>query len=251
MNILEDILKPLICERFLREERYRNGHIHILAPKPGTIILGVHTPEMKKAARELALSSDSGKILDGLQSQLAEQGSQSLSHEERMVWGLMIDCVKAPLEERLNRIDKFLPAIDNWAICDNFCCNAKWIEKEDKEKVWKHIDSLFGTSRSSKDYEFTVRAAAIISMCHFIDENNLPRTFARIRSLDLKENEPYYIRMGIAWLLATSLAKNPDPTRKFAASSSLPRDIIKLYVRKACESRITKNTSPMPVQGQA
>jgi hypothetical protein len=46
--------------------------------------------------------------------------------------------------------------------------------------------------------------------------------------------------MGIAWLLATALAKLPDATRAFVCSSKLPADVIKLYIRKARESFRTR-----------
>jgi len=49
------------------------------------------------------------------------------------------------------------------------------------------------------------------------------------------------VRMAVAWLLATSLAKHTDRTREFVKESSLPEDIVKLYVRKARESLITRN----------
>ena len=52
--------------------------------------------------------------------------------------------------------------------------------------------------------------------------------------------EPYYVRMGVAWLLATALAKFPDATRAFVRSSNLPEDVVKLYIRKARESFRTR-----------
>ena len=52
--------------------------------------------------------------------------------------------------------------------------------------------------------------------------------------------EPYYVRMGVAWLLATALAKFPDKTRVFVRSSHLPEDVVKLYIRKARESFKTR-----------
>ena len=51
---------------------------------------------------------------------------------------------------------------------------------------------------------------------------------------------PYYVRMGVAWLLATALAKFPDATRAFVRSSNLPADVLKLYIRKARESPRTR-----------
>ena len=55
---------------------------------------------------------------------------------------------------------------------------------------------------------------------------------------------PYYVRMGMAWLLATALAKFPDETRNFVNASSLTEDVKRLYVRKARESFRTRNVSP-------
>ena len=52
--------------------------------------------------------------------------------------------------------------------------------------------------------------------------------------------EPYYVRMGVAWLLATALAKFPNATRAFIRSSNLPEDVVKLYIRKVRESFRTR-----------
>lgn len=238
--MIEERLKPFICKRFLEDEHYRNGHIHILAVAPNTKILGLHTPEMKFVAKEIAQNDECAFILDGLYTQLQEKGRQSLYHEERMVWGLIINYMKCPLEERLQRILQFIPCIDNWAICDNFCCNSSWIKQEDSEIIWHFITNLFQVKE-----EFFIRTATILAMCHFLDTNSLQRTFTQIKALKLHENEPYYVRMGIAWLLATALAKHENETRTFVALSKLPKDIVKLYVRKARESRITREIAAL------
>ena len=48
------------------------------------------------------------------------------------------------------------------------------------------------------------------------------------------------MRMGVAWLLASALAKSPNQTRAFLRSSHLPEDVVKLYIRKARESFRTR-----------
>ena len=53
--------------------------------------------------------------------------------------------------------------------------------------------------------------------------------------------EPYYVRMGVAWLLATALAKFPESTRAYVRTSKLPEDVIRLYIRKARESYRTRD----------
>ena len=40
-KITEEYLMGFVPERFLTDERYRNGHINILAPKDGTRVLGI------------------------------------------------------------------------------------------------------------------------------------------------------------------------------------------------------------------
>lgn len=235
--MIEDLLLPLVCERFKTDERYRQGHVAIIAATEGTVIMGVHTPDMKRLAKQLAARKDWPELLD------AFGKASHLSHEERMVWGLLLDYVPCPLERRLAYIDAFLPVIDNWAICDNFCCNAKWALKADKgvdfaaykEALWRYLVRL-----SHSQEAFTVRVMLIMSMCYYLGDSDYMRTFEQLSSLHLHENEPYYKRMGVAWLLATALAKHPDATRAYVRQASLPNDIVKLYVRKARESRITK-----------
>ena len=50
-KITEEYLMGFVPERFLTDERYRNGHINILASNSGTKVLGMHTPEMKKGSQ--------------------------------------------------------------------------------------------------------------------------------------------------------------------------------------------------------
>ena len=53
MLTTESYLMTFVPERFLTDEKYRRGHINILAPREGTRILGMHTPEMKLVAKQL------------------------------------------------------------------------------------------------------------------------------------------------------------------------------------------------------
>ena len=61
--MIEERLIPLIGERFLKEEKYRQGHIRIINSLPERRILGLHLPEMKQVAKTLAMQSDSREVL--------------------------------------------------------------------------------------------------------------------------------------------------------------------------------------------
>lgn len=276
--MIEDILTPYISPRFASEEKYRLGHIRVINPLPGQKVLGLHIPDMKKIAAGLAASENRDRILRSIE--LAAADGKPLTHEEKTVWGLILDNMKVPLEERLERFGKFVPAIDNWAICDTVCGGAKWAKKrtagksaaingkdssrqdthrnakytdnDTRRKIWEWLGKYYRSDR-----EFEVRFAIVMSMCHFLEREWLPRIFNAMEALDfdsirsdypetaVKGASPYYVRMGTAWLLATALAKYPEETRDFVNRSTLPENVIRLYKRKARESFRTRNVPPL------
>jgi 3-methyladenine DNA glycosylase AlkD len=88
-----------------------------------------------------------------------------------------------------------------------------------------------------------------MSMCYLLKEEWLSRVFEELQRIELASirseytslPSPYYVRMGMAWLLATALAKFPDETRAFVNASSLTEEVKRLYARKARESFRTRN----------
>lgn len=254
--MIEDILTPYISPRFASEEKYRLGHVRVINPLPGQIVLGLHIPDMKKIAAGLAASENRDRIIRDFEHAAADR--ELRIHEEKTVWGLMLDKMEVPLEERLKMFGKFVPAIDNWAICDTVCGEAKWAKvkknmpEETRGRIWEWLKGYYRSDR-----EFEVRFAVVMSMCHFLEKEWLPHIFNSIEALNfdsirseypetaVKGPSPYYLRMGTAWLLATALAKFPEETRDFANRSSLPENVIRLYKRKARESFRTRNVPPL------
>ena len=238
-------LTPLICQRFLNEEKYRQGHIRIINALPGRRILGLHLPEMKQVAKALAKQADVLEILHAFEQEY-QANRFSLTYEETLVWGLTINALKYTPDERLNLLEKYIPVLDNWAVCDSFCCNAKWALKIPPQTLWKFLLPYYHS-----DKEFEVRFAIVMSMCYLMKNEWLPVIFGQLEALDLSKIQseytslpsPYYVRMGMAWLLATALAKFPDETRAFVNTSSLKEDVKRLYARKARESLRTRNVS--------
>ncbi|MBR5299954.1 MAG: DNA alkylation repair protein [Bacteroidales bacterium] len=256
--MIEHLLTPLISQRFLEDERYRTGHIRVINALNDVRILGVHIPELKKLAKELSRRDDAAELIASFES---ESTTGSLYFEEKLVWGLMINALKATEDHKLALLMAFVPAIDNWAVCDTICCNIKWIK--DRNTLWGYLQPYFDS-----DKEFEVRFAVVMSMIFFLDAESFPKVAARLDSLDFsrihseflspkeakhaekvrgvaKGERPYYVRMAVAWLLATGLAKIPEMTRAYVNSCSLPEDVIRLYKRKARESFKTRDVNPL------
>ena len=234
---------------------------------PERRVLGLHSPEIKQVAKQLSREGGEVVMPDGTHQMCANGAevicafeavpSESLCYEETVIWGYLINLAKCSLDERLAMLGRYVPVLDNWAVCDSYCAHAKWMVRADKAVLWAFLERWFDSER-----EFEVRFAVVVAMCYFLNEEWLDKVFERINALDLgrikskyktvkgkpkvaqqgtvQGAEPYYVRMGVAWLLATALAKFPDQTRAFVRSSNLPADVVKLYIRKARESFRTR-----------
>ena len=234
---------------------------------PERRVVGLHSPEIKVVAKQL--SREGGKVVmpDGMR-KICVNGAEvihafeavpneSLCYEETVIWGYLINLEKCSLDERLAMLTRYVPVLDNWAVCDSYCAHAKWMVLADKTALWAFLERWFDSER-----EFEVRFAVVVAMCYFLNDEWLDKVLERINGLDfgrikskyktvkgkpkvaqqgtVQGTEPYYVRMGVAWLLATALAQFPDQTRAFVRSSNLPADVIKLYIRKARESFRTR-----------
>ena len=265
--MINHLLQPLVCERFLTDARYREGHLRVVNALPERRVVGLHSPEIKQVTK--SLSRDGGEVImpDGTHRMCTNGAevirafeamqSESLCYEETVIWGYLINLEKCSLDERLAMLGRYVPVLDNWAVCDSYCAHAKWMARADKTALWAFLEHWFDSERESE-----VRFAVVVAMCYFLNDEWLDKVFECINSLDfgrikskyktvkgkpkvaqqgtVRGTEPYYVRMGVAWLLATALAKFPDATRDFVRSSNLPEDVVKLYIRKARESFRTR-----------
>ena len=270
--MINHLLQPLVCERFLTDARYRERHLRVVNALPERRVLGLHSPEIKQVAKQLSREGGEVVMPDGTHQNCANWAkvirafeavsSESLCYEETVIWGYLINLEKCSLDERLAMLGRYVPVLDNWAVCDSYCAHAKWMLRADKDALWAFLEHWFDS-----EHEFEVRFAVVVAMCYFLNEEWLDKVFERINGLDfgrikskyksvkgkpkvaqqgtVQGAEPYYVRMGVAWLLATALAKLPDATRAFVRSSNLPTGVVKLYIRKARESFRTRTVEAM------
>lgn len=270
--MITHILEPMVCERFSNEERYREGHLRVINALPNRKVLGLHIPEIKRLAKQIATQGCVVRMPNGTEKRCTDGrgviqafeivSNSCLCYEETLIWGFLINLQKCTLQERLLYLERYVPVLDNWAVCDTYCANAKWMQRADKDVLWLFLQRWFNSQR-----EFEVRFAVIVAMTYFLDEEYLDKVFECLNNIHFNSIksayttekgkpkqvqqgtvqgvEPYYVRMGVAWLLATALAKFPNQTRAFVRGATLPADVIKLYIRKARESFRTKEVNAL------
>ena len=52
--MINHLLQPLVCERFRNDTQYREGHLQVVNALPERRVMGLHSPEIKAAAKQLS-----------------------------------------------------------------------------------------------------------------------------------------------------------------------------------------------------
>lgn len=216
LKIMESITK-LLFE--LRDEEYAKFQAKLTPSVDPKLFIGVRVPDVRKLAKEL--KNDPG----------VEVFFQELPHkyyDENMLHGLLISEIK-DFDIAIKETDRFLPYVDNWAVCD--IMSPKVFKKHKTEL----IECIRKWAKSKKTY--TIRFGIEMLMSHYLDDDfkaeylDIP---ARIRS------DEYYVNMMTAWFFATALTKQWDSAIQYIENVRLDKWTHNKTIQKAVESyRIT------------
>ena len=187
-----DRLRDTLYE--LADEKYKKFHSN-LCPNIDNII-GVRIPKIREIAKNIAKDN----AIDFLDTYKCE------FYEEKMIYGLIIRYMKTDLETRLKYLNKFVPMIDNWAICDCSCSTYKFTNKS-LEKMWKYLEKYIQSQN-----EFEVRFACIMLMDYYLTDEYIGKVLEIYNNIKL---DKYYVQMGVAWGISVAFVKYEEETREF------------------------------------
>ena len=213
---MEDLRKKLFEKQDLKYKEFHSN----LCPNVDKII-GVRIPQLRIMAKEIA-SSEYKEFLENAQDEY---------YEELVLQGLVIGYAKISIEETFEYLQKFVPKINSWAVCDTTCSNLK-ITKKHMQEMWDFLEQYIN---SDKEYE--IRFALVMYLNYFlIDEYNGNKATI----LDVK-NKEYYVQMAIAWLVSFAYIKQREKTEVFLQQNSLDKFTQNKSIQKICESyRVSK-----------
>ena len=157
-------------------------------------LLGVRLPVLRNLAREVAR---------GNWRELLENPAVDPYAEEVMLDGMLIALARMEPEERLEQVARFVPRMDNWAVCDTFCTSLKFCKKH-PALVWEFIQPYLTSARV-----YDVRFAVVMMLAHFITEDYVEQVLAL---LDGVRHEDYYVGMAVAWAVSVCYVKFPALT---------------------------------------
>ena len=203
----------------LQDKDYALMQAKIIPTVSSDRIIGVRTPALRAFAKSLSKEKDIDTFLSYLPHQY---------FDEDQLHAFVISQEK-DFDKCMEKVDAFLPFIDNWATCDQL---SPKVFKKEPDKLLSYIQTWI---KSDKTY--VVRFAIGMLMQHFLGENfdtKYADMAAEVRS------EEYYVNMMIAWYFATALAKQYELVLPYLEEQRLSPWVHNKAIQKSVESyRIT------------
>ena len=180
-------------------------------------LLGVRLPKLRKIAKKIVqLDYEYYLAMDN-----------PLYFEEVMLQGMIIGEIKLPWTERSRYVKQFISKINNWSVCDSFCCGLKF-EVSEKELVWQFLQPYFA---SDKPYD--IRFAVVMLLFYFVDDEYAQKAFTLF---DQIKNDDYYVKMAVAWAISIYFRELPTLTMSYLQKNQLDDWIYNKALQKITES---------------
>ena len=180
-------------------------------------LLGVRLPKLRKIAKKIVqLDYEYYLAMDN-----------HLYFEEVMLQGMIIGEIKLPWTERSRYVKQFISKINNWSVCDSFCCGLKF-EVSEKELVWQFLQPYFA---SDKPYD--IRFAVVMMLFYFVDDEYAQKAFTLF---DQIKNDDYYVKMAVAWAISIYFRELPTLTMSYLQKNQLDDWIYNKALQKITES---------------
>ena len=219
---MEEITKKLFS---LQDEKYRDFQIKLVPGITKEQMIGIRTPDLRTLAKKIASNHDTTSAF-----------LQELPHkyfEENLIHFFIVALIK-DFDECINQVERFLPYVDCWPVCDQA---SPKVFKKNHEKLLSLVKNWI-----SSDHIYTSRYGMRILMNEFLGED-FKTEYADLvvsRMSRKGEAEDYYLKMMAAWYFATALAKNWDQVLPFIEQHKLDPWTHNKAIQKALESfRVT------------
>ena len=171
----------------LRDETYAAFSAKLIPTVEPDRFIGVRSPQLRSIAKEL--KNNASEFLSALPHRY---------HEENMLHAYLL-CVGSDYATVVEQTERFLPFVDDWAVCDSLAPRAF---ARHKAELMPRIEKWM-----SAEHEYTVRFGIGTLMRHYLDADFRPEHLCRVAEIHRNE---YYIKMMQAWYFATALAKQWD-----------------------------------------
>ena len=197
-----------------QDAAYRDFTAKLIPTVPRETFIGVRLPDLKALCKAMTNEEKADFILD----------LPHTYHDENILHALIVSEIRDP-RRCLCAVERFLPYISSWSVCDTMAPKSLTKEKE------IFIEKIRSCISSGKTYY--IRFGVLMLMKYYLNDEFDPEYPALVASV---VSDEYYVNMMCAWYFATALAKQYDSVIPYLENKRLTQTVHKMTVRKAVES---------------
>ena len=194
---------------------YREFNSKLIPNIDKETMIGVRIPDIRKIEKSLSTEEKEEFLL-------------KLPHkyfEENMLHGIIISNMKE-YEKVIINLEKFLPYVDNWAICDSI---SPKIFKKNREKA---IENVLSWMKSNHTYVCRFGIGMIMQL--YLENEYFKKSYLDIIA-EIK-TEDYYINMMRAWTFQVALVKQWKEAIVYIEKGLLDEFTHNKTISKSCDS---------------
>ena len=194
---------------------YREFNSKLIPNIDKETMIGVRIPDIRKIEKSLSTEEKEEFLL-------------KLPHkyfEENMLHGIIISNMK-DYNKVITNLEKFLPYVDNWAVCDSI---SPKVLKKNIEKVITNVLSWI-----KNNHTYVCRFGIGMIMQLYLEDEYFKRTYLDIIA-EIK-TEDYYINMMRAWTFQVALVKQWKEAIVYIEKGLLDEFTHNKTISKSCDS---------------
>ena len=194
---------------------YREFNSKLIPNIDKETMIGVRIPDIRKIEKSLSIEEKEEFLL-------------KLPHkyfEENMLHGIIISNMK-DYNKVITNLEKFLPYVDNWAVCDSI---SPKIFKKNREKA---IVNVLSWIKSNHTYVCRFGIGMIMQL--YLEDEYFKKSYLDIIA-EIK-TEDYYINMMRAWTFQVALVKQWKEAIVYIEKGLLDEFTHNKTISKSCDS---------------
>lgn len=194
---------------------YREFNSKLIPNIDKETMIGVRIPDIRKIEKSLSIEEKEQFLMD-------------LPHkyfEENMLHGIIISNMKE-YDKVIINLEKFLPYVDNWAVCDSI---SPKIFKKNREKA---IVNVLSWIKSNHTYVCRFGIGMIMQL--YLENEYFKKSYLDI--IAKIKTEDYYINMMRAWTFQVALVKQWKEAIVYIEKGLLDEFTHNKTISKSCDS---------------
>jgi 3-methyladenine DNA glycosylase AlkD len=149
-------------------------------------------------------------------------------HEEKLVRFLALAYATIEEEERLVLLESMLDYLDNWALCDSLSSTLKETAKYPtlyRDFIRRHLYDK---------RPYACRFAIVLILNHFMTPIWIEDNLALLEQV---KRDHYYIRMAVAWAVATAFTVSPSVVFTWFETTTMDIETLRMAGQKIRDSK--------------